>query len=113
MNPRSSRPVETGSAGDSIAVFRMTVTSFALGIVAFTAIALALILPRVLDGCVASRRTAAIEQIKEGLIPNELRTSTLVSVALAAPVVSVAVILLMRPSDSGLLERAKSAGRAM
>ena len=66
-------------------------------------------------------------------MPKELGASTVISAALAesvglfgcvvllltgnplllaAPVVSVAVILLLWPSESSLLERTKSAGRA-
>lgn len=120
-------PMDGEESESPTAVLEWAVLAYGVGV-----LPLVFFLRRILDGRVAPRKDAAIEEIEKGLMPLEFRVATILPAALAesaglfgcvvllltgstllliAPVVSVAVILYMWPSQSGLLERAKAAGR--
>lgn len=120
-------PMNGEESESTMAVLEWVVLAYGVGV-----LPLVFFLRRLLDGRIAPRKDAAIEEIKKGLMPVEFRVSTILPAALAesaglfgcvvllltgnallliAPIVSVAVILYMWPSESGLLERAKAAGR--
>ncbi len=120
-------PLNAEGADSSTKVLEWFALAYGVGV-----LPLVFFFRRMLDGRVAPRKDAAIEEIRKGQMPLEMRIATIIPAALAesaglfgcvvllltgnaelliAPVLSVAMIMWMWPSESGLIDRVKAAGQ--